>query len=1237
MPILSSSSGLSARALGLTSGIVAGPLTINSISGILNSTTGTQLSVSFSPGIPGSSPITNYEFSLNNGSTFTPFSPAQTTSPLIISGLTNGTTYTVKIRSLQGNQSSEGSNAVSGRPVALPAAPTITAITNDGNGTTGTQISVAFTAGAAGTDATSNYQYSIDGGSTFTNRTTGTTESPMLITGLTNGTTYSVRIRAITSQSHSSLSSNSVSGRPVALPGAPTITSIAPLDSQISVAFTAGSAGTDATTNYQYSIDDGSTFTSPSPAVTTSPLLITGLTNGTTYSVRLRALTSNNQISSSSSVVTGRPVALTGAPTITSITNDGNGTTGGHISVAFAAGAAGTDPTTNYQYSLNNGSTYTSFSPAQTSSPLLITGLTNGTTYQVRIRSLQNTAEQSNMVSGRPVALPAAPTITTITNNGNGTTGTQISVAFTAGAAGTDATTNYQFSIDDGSTFTNRSTGTTASPLLITGLTNGTTYSVRIRAVTSNNHNSSSSAAVSGRPVALPGAPTITSITNDANGITGGHISVAFTAGSVGTDATANYQFSIDGGSTFTSPSPAVTTSPLLITGLTNGTTYSVAMRAVTSNNQNSSPSSAVSGRPVALPVAPTITTITNDGNGTTGTRISVAFTAGSAGTDATSNYQFSIDGGSTFTNRTTGTTASPLLITGLTNGTTYSVRIRAVTSINHNSSSSSAVSGRPVALPGTDTITGIAASTGQLSIAFTQGTSGTDARLTYQFSLNNGSTFTNRATGTVGSPLVVTGITDSSVVNGSYTVKIRSITNQNHLSAQSNAVVPVATPADAPVITTTSKTPTSITVNFTNAVAGSYAILDHELSLDYGDFENYTSGTARTDLLTSTSYTARIRAVDVQLVTGQISETTITTDAEVAPSAPVIGATTETSTTSITVAYTRGAQGTYPINSDERRVYYYTNNGYVLHSDWTTVTSPFTVTGLPNPDYSYLVQVRSKSTQGLAGAYSEVNVMTKAPIPSAPVLSFSLTSASERATASLSWTAPTYATKYHVYKNGVYLKEVTGTTTTAAVNENAQYNFTVYAGNRHDQFSGVSNTKTMNTGQYLVSNTWLGQQGERMVIRTDAPPAGCSAPIRFSITVSSNTNDPGTAGYARIDTVSAAWRCGARPAVGTTDYTAGQNADRDPLCNPTHLRLQYGLTNTQAWGSTFDSFFITRSYSTGGVSANALGNGELVFQIGAVAGKNLNSNCTVNNIGDYWIAKEFKAVGKITTATTYS
>jgi hypothetical protein len=543
----------------------------------------------------------------------------------------------------------------------------------------------------------------------------------------------------------------------------------------------------------------------------------------------------------------------------------------------------------------------------------------------------------------------------------------------------------------------------------------------------------------------------------------------------------------------------------------------------------------------------------------------------------------------------------------------------------------------RPVRSPGAPTISGITASSGQISIAFAAGASGTDALSTYEYSLNNGTTFTNRATGTTASPLVVTGITNSSVIDGSYTVRIRSKTNQGHFSAQSNAVVATPTPAAAPAITSSSKTPTSITVNFTSAVAGSYAIDRHERSLDGTNWSTYTSGTAITDLSTSTAYTVRIRAVDVEGVAGAQASTAVTTDAEVAPDAPTIGVTNELTTTSIRVNYTRGAQGTYAIDNDERQVWYYYNSAWVLHSDWTTVTSPFDVTGLPYSDFSYLVRIRSKSTTGLAGAYTEQFVATKASIPSAPTLSFSSTSASERATASLSWNAPSYATKYRVYKNGVYQKEVTGTTTTVAVTEGTTTSFTVDAGNRHNEFSGVSNTKTMVTGEYLKSNTWFGEQGERMVIRTDAPPAGCSAPIRFSITVSSNTSDPGTAGYARIDTVSAAWRCGGKPAFGTTDYTAGQNADRNPICNPSNLRLNYGFASTQVWGGTFDSFFVTRSFNTGGVDANFLNSGSINFHIGAVAGKNLNSNCSVNNIGDYWIAKEFKAVGKITTATTYS
>jgi exo-beta-1,3-glucanase (GH17 family) len=76
-------------------------------------------------------------------------------------------------------------------------------------------------------------------------------------------------------------------------PGAPTITLITPGNGQLGVAFTAGATGGAALTNYEYSTDGGTTWTVRSPAATTSPLAITGLTNGTTYQVQLRAVNVN--------------------------------------------------------------------------------------------------------------------------------------------------------------------------------------------------------------------------------------------------------------------------------------------------------------------------------------------------------------------------------------------------------------------------------------------------------------------------------------------------------------------------------------------------------------------------------------------------------------------------------------------------------------------------------------------------------------------------------------------------------------------------------------------------------------------------------------------------------------------------------------------------------------------------------------------------------------------------------
>ena len=81
-----------------------------------------SLTISFTAGADGGSPITNYKYSID-GTNYIALNPAAATSPFTISGLTNGTTYTVTIKAVNAVGDSVASNAVTGTPVAPAATP----------------------------------------------------------------------------------------------------------------------------------------------------------------------------------------------------------------------------------------------------------------------------------------------------------------------------------------------------------------------------------------------------------------------------------------------------------------------------------------------------------------------------------------------------------------------------------------------------------------------------------------------------------------------------------------------------------------------------------------------------------------------------------------------------------------------------------------------------------------------------------------------------------------------------------------------------------------------------------------------------------------------------------------------------------------------------------------------------------------------------------------------------------
>lgn len=123
--------------------------------------------------------------------------------------------------------------------------------------------------------------------------------------------------------------------------------------------------------------------------------------------------------------------------------------------------------------------------------------LNSGTIRDLATNALSNLTFSAPALTSVFVAQPAAaPTIDSIT-----ATSGQLAIYFTPGAARGSTTTTYHYS-SNGGAFTNRPTGTTASPLIITGLTNGTGYTIRLRATT-NAGAGDSSTAVTDTPTAI--------------------------------------------------------------------------------------------------------------------------------------------------------------------------------------------------------------------------------------------------------------------------------------------------------------------------------------------------------------------------------------------------------------------------------------------------------------------------------------------------------------------------------------------------------------------------------------------------------------------------------------------------------------------------------------------------------------------------------------------------------------
>jgi uncharacterized protein (TIGR02145 family) len=595
-----------------------------------------------------------------------------------LTGLTAGITYYVRAYATNTAGTGYGNEISFTTSAPTPVVPTLT---------TTAASSITQTTATSGGNITSNggatvtvsgvcWSTSVNPVATGSHTTDGTATGTFTssITGLTVNTAYYVRAYATNSigTAYGNEISFTTSAGTSTPPTAPTLLSaVAVSSTQINLNWT-DNADNEGGFKIERSPDGSTNWVEINTAganITTYPN--TGLTASTAYYYRVRAYNAggNSGYSNIDNATTFTlPTVTTNAVsaiTSTTATSGGNVISDGGAPVT----ARGVCWNTATGPSISNSKTTDASGTGSFASSL--TGLTANTTYYVRAYATNSVGtaygdELTFTTNAVTSTVPGAPTIGTATA-GN----TQAMVTFTApGSNGGSAITGYTVTSSPGSITANG----TASPITVTGLTNGTAYTFTVTATNANGNSSASSASNSVTPSTVPGAPTIGTATKG-----NAQATVTFTApGSNGGSAITGYTVT----SNPESKTGTGSASPVTVTGLTNGTAYEFTVVATNINGNSAASAASNSVTPSTVPGAPTIGTATA-GN----TQATVTFTApGSNGGSAITGYTVTSSPGGF----TAAGSVSPITVAGLTNGTAYRFTVVA-TNINGNSAASAA------------------------------------------------------------------------------------------------------------------------------------------------------------------------------------------------------------------------------------------------------------------------------------------------------------------------------------------------------------------------------------------------------------------------------------------------------------------------------------------------------------------------------------------------------------------
>jgi len=388
---------------------------------------------------------------------------------------------------------------------------------------------------------------------------------------------------------------------------------------------------------------------------------VSGLTAGTNYYFRVRAVNSGgaSPYANGSSVTTALPPVATNASAITG--------TGFIANWNVAATATG------YLLDVATDNSFTNILAAYSNLAVVgnsktIAGLTNGTTYYYRVRSVNASGNSANSNIITVTTIPGIPGL--VSFSAVTATGFQASWNAVPGA------TSYQVDVSGNAAFSNFATGFNAASVsgtsvTTTGLFAGLVYYVRIRAVNANGVSGNSATC---QQLLIPPAPFARAATSPTT--------TSFTANWIAALGATAYSIDVADNSGFNPTLPAygglVTTSTALtVNGLTPGTTYYYRIKA---SNSSGTSEWSTNTSALTLPQPPLAIDATATATGMNVNWVSVA---------SATAYELFISTDQNFTNlipvygpkTISGNSTTTETVSGLTPSTLYYLKMRAANS----------------------------------------------------------------------------------------------------------------------------------------------------------------------------------------------------------------------------------------------------------------------------------------------------------------------------------------------------------------------------------------------------------------------------------------------------------------------------------------------------------------------------------------------------------------------------